>query len=125
MVNLNWVQLGSLFMFLGVVLGAFGSHALRPRISEYYFDIYKTGVLYHFIHALALFIVAWLTTQSADPKVHFAGICFILGIFLFSGSLYLLSISEIKWLGAITPLGGLAFLVGWFLLLHAQYDKIF
>ena len=103
-------------MFLAVALGAFGAHMLRGKLNGYSLDVYKTAVLYHFIHALALFVVAWVSTQSSDPKIQTAGICFIVGIILFSGSLYALSVTGIKWLGAITPLGGLSFLMGWFLL---------
>ena len=121
--NLSWVQFGSLMMFLAITLGAFGSHALKEKISADDMEIFKTGIFYHIIHALALFVVAWLTTISADPKVQFAGLFFIGGIFFFSGSLYLLSITEIKALAFITPIGGLLFLFGWFLLLHAQYNK--
>jgi uncharacterized membrane protein YgdD (TMEM256/DUF423 family) len=113
---MTWTQIGSLLMFAAVALGAFGSHALRSKLSEYALDVYKTAVLYHFIHALGIFIVAWLSTQSSNPKIVYAGIAFITGIVLFSGSLYALSISGIKALGAITPLGGLAFLLGWALL---------
>ena len=120
MEQLSWVQLASLFMFLGVTLGAFGSHALKGKISDYYMDVYKTAVLYHFIHALGIFVVAWLSTLSGDPKIQFAGLFFILGIFLFSGSLYLLAITELKVLGAITPIGGISFLIGWVNLLHAN-----
>lgn len=114
--NLPWIQIGSFLMFSGVALGAFGSHALKGKLPDYYLDVYKTAVLYHFIHALGIFIVAWLNTQIQDPKIHTAGLCFLFGIILFSGSLYLLSVTQIKWLGAITPLGGLAFLTGWFCL---------
>lgn len=103
-------------MFLGVALGAFGAHALRSRLSEYQLDVYKTAVLYHFIHALGIFVAAFLRTLSADPKLTAAAICFILGIMLFSGSLYLLAVTGQKWLGAITPLGGLSFLAGWLLM---------
>ncbi len=117
---LSWIQLASLMMFLGITLGAFGSHALRDKISPYALEVFKTGVLYQLIHALGLFVVAWLTTQSADPKLHFAGLAFITGIFLFSGSLYLLAITETKYFGIITPLGGLCFLAGWFLIMHSQ-----
>lgn len=122
--NLNWIQLGSLYMFLAVVLGAFGSHALKEKISVYALEIYKTGVLYHFIHAFGLFIVAWLTTISSDPKIHYAGLSFMLGVVLFSGSLYLLSVTEMKWLGMVTPLGGLSFLTGWTLIFYSQYNQI-
>jgi len=118
--NFSWVQIGSVAMFLGVALGAFGAHALRERLTDYYLDVYKTAVLYHFIHGLALFVVAWLSAQQSDPKVQTAGIFFLLGIVLFSGSLYLLSVTQIKWLGAITPLGGLSFLAGWIFLFCAK-----
>lgn len=122
--NLNWIQLGSFMMFLGVILGAFGAHAIKDKVTEYSLEIYKTGVLYHFLHALALFIVAWLSTISADPKIQLAGIFFIIGIVLFSGSLYVLALSGIKILGAITPLGGLSFLIGWILLILAKYKGL-
>ena len=115
-----WVKIASLFMFLGVVLGAFGSHALRDKLAGHYLEVYKTGVLYHFIHALALFIVAWLSTQNNDPKIYAAGIFFVIGIVFFSGSLYILSVTQIKWLGVLTPLGGLSFLIGWGLLFWSR-----
>ena len=111
-----WIRIGGWIMFLGVFLGAFGAHALRGKLSEYSMDIFKTGIFYHFIHALGLFIVAYLTTQTADSKVTWAGILFIVGILLFSGSLYALSLTGIRWLGAITPLGGLAFMGAWILI---------
>ena len=116
-----WIKIASLLMFLGVALGAFGSHALKDKLTEYYLDVYKTAVTYHFIHALGLFVVAWLSTQFTDPKIHTAGIFLVVGIVLFSGSLYVLSITGIKWLGAITPLGGVSFLTGWVLLILANY----
>src|SRR3989338_9671589 len=106
-----WIKLGSILMFTAVALGAFGSHALRGKLTDYYLEVYKTGVLYHFIHALGLFVVAWLSTQSQDSKITLAGIFMLAGIVLFSGSLYVLSVTGQKWLGAITPLGGLSFLV--------------
>lgn len=111
-----WIKIASIFMFLGVALGAFGSHALKDKLSEYYLDVYKTAVLYQFVHALGLFVVAWLSTISQNPKIGLVGIFFSIGILLFSGSLYLLTITGIKWLGAITPLGGISFLIGWGLL---------
>ena len=111
-----WIKTASLLMFLAVALGAFGAHALKTHLTEYYLDVYKTGVLYHFIHALGIFIAAWVSFQTQDPKAQYAAFSFLTGILLFSGSLYLLSVSGIKWLGAITPLGGLSFLAGWILL---------
>ena len=74
-----------MFMFIGVALGAFGAHALKGKVEPYLLDVFKTGVLYHLIHALGLFAVAWLSTISQDPKIAWAGILLIAGIVLFSG----------------------------------------
>ena len=111
-----WAKLGSLMMFIAVALGAFGAHALRGKLGPHMMDIYKSAVLYHFVHGLGLFVVSWLSQNVTDPKVSWAGIFFLAGILLFSGSLYLLAITGNKSLGAITPLGGLAFLTGWAIL---------
>lgn len=111
-------------MFLAVALGAFGAHALRGKLSEYHLSVYQTAVLYQFIHALALFVVAWLTSVSSDPKVTSAGYFMVAGIILFSGSLYCLAVTHIKWFGPITPLGGVSFLIGWGLLFFSCYDHL-
>lgn len=101
--------------FLGVALGAFAAHSLaayfqdKPRLEANF----KTGVQYHFYHAFALFGTAWASTQWPSSLISVAGWLFLLGIFLFSGSLYILSLTGKRLLGAITPLGGLAFLGGW------------
>ncbi len=116
-----WIRIASLLMLLGVMLGAFGAHALRGKITEHYLEVYKTGVLYHLIHALGLFVIAWASTITKDGQVIWAGYFLLAGIILFSGSLYALSITSIKWLGAITPLGGVCFLVGWFLLMTSKF----
>jgi uncharacterized membrane protein YgdD (TMEM256/DUF423 family) len=121
MAIMNWVRVASLFMFLAVGLGAFGAHAIRGNISEYYLEVYKTAVLYQFIHALGLFIVAWLSTISTDPKISLAGFFMSAGIIIFCGSLYVLSLTGIKWVGALTPLGGLSFLVAWGCLFLVKY----
>lgn len=119
-----WIKLGSLGMFLAVALGAFGAHALKGKLSEYHLSVYHTAVLYQLVHALALFVVAWLSTVSSDPKVSMAG-CFLLaGIVLFSGSLYCLAVTQIKWFGPITPLGGVSFLIGWGILFFSYYDHL-
>jgi len=81
--------------------------------------IFETGVRYHLIHALALMIAAWATTRWDSGLTSGAGWLFVVGIVVFSGSLYLLSLTETRWLGAITPIGGLAFIVGWVLLAWA------
>ncbi len=116
-----WAKVGAGLMFLAVMLGAFGAHALRAKLSDHYMEVYKTAVLYHMIHALGLFVIAWLSTTTADSKVNLAGYFLLAGIVLFSGSLYLLSVTAIKWLGAITPLGGVSFLIGWALLLSLKH----
>jgi len=119
-----WIRIASIFMFLGVALGAFGAHALREKMTNENKEVYKTAVFYHFIHALSLFVVAWLSTQTVDPKVTLAGIFLTVGIILFSGSLYVFTMAHIRWLGWVTPLGGLSFLVGWILVLVSTYDQI-
>lgn len=111
-----WVKYASGLMFLGVMLGAFGAHALKGKVDPYLLDVFKTGVLYHMIHALGLFAVAWLSTITQDPKIAWAGILMIAGIVLFSGSLYAMTLTGIRPLGAITPLGGLSFLAAWILI---------
>lgn len=109
-------------MFISVALGAFGAHALKSKMSDYSMDVYKTAVLYQFIHTLGLFVIAWLQTQYSDPKINTAGIFLSLGIILFSGSLYLLATTGWKWLGPITPLGGLCFLIGWSLMFFTKIN---
>lgn len=111
-----WAKIASVLMFLGVVFGAFGSHALRGKISDDRLDAYKTGVFYHFIHTLGLFAVAWLVVQFHMPQLNLAGIFLTAGIVLFSGSLYIWAITKIRWLGFVTPFGGLCFLIGWLIL---------
>ena len=103
--------------FLAVAVGAFGAHGLRERLSPEMMAVFQTGVQYHFYHTAALLAVALLLQYAPlTSGLAWSGICFVVGIVLFSGSLYLLALSEIRWLGAITPLGGTAFLAGWLLL---------
>lgn len=108
--------LGSLFAFLAVALGDFGAHSLQGTFASGMADVYETGVRYQFYHALGLFAVAFAISRWKDAPVSLAGWLFVVGIILFSGSLYLLSTTGLRWLGAITPLGGLAFLAGWAIL---------
>lgn len=113
----RFFALGAVFGFLAVALGAFGAHALRSRLSPSDLDIYETGVRYQMYHALALLAVAWATSQWPDAgALRAAGWLFVAGILLFSGSLYALALSGHRVLGAVTPLGGLAFLLAWVLL---------
>jgi uncharacterized membrane protein YgdD (TMEM256/DUF423 family) len=110
-----FVSLAAVFGGLSVAAGAFASHALREKISERSLEIFDTGARYQMYHALALLLVALLIsrTQSPQPILVTSGWLFIIGIVIFSGSLYALSLTGVKILGAITPLGGVAFLAGW------------
>jgi uncharacterized membrane protein YgdD (TMEM256/DUF423 family) len=109
----NFLLIGALAGVLGVTLGAFGAHGLRGRLSPDMLAIFETGVRYHMYHALALVLVAVLMTRLDGWLIHAAGWSFAIGIVLFSGSLYLLAITGQRLLGAITPLGGIAFILGW------------
>jgi uncharacterized membrane protein YgdD (TMEM256/DUF423 family) len=106
----------SALALVAVALGAFGAHALRDRLPPGDLEIFETGVRYQMYHALALFAVAWASTRWPGNLTHAAGWAFVAGILVFSGSLYVLVLSGQRWLGAVTPLGGLALLVGWALL---------
>lgn len=105
--------LGAGFAFLAVTLGAFGSHSLKAVLAPDMLAVFETGVRYQMYHALALFAVGWAAHQYPQASFHIAGWLFAAGIVLFSGSLYVLALSGVRWLGAITPLGGLCFLAGW------------
>ncbi|MBD1833854.1 DUF423 domain-containing protein [Funiculus sociatus] len=98
-----------------VAFGAFAAHALREKLTERATEIFETGARYQMYHALALLLVALLLSraEAAQSSLVAAGYAFIVGVALFSGSLYALSLTGVKWLGAITPLGGVAFIVGW------------
>lgn len=111
-----FLMLTAFFGFTGVALGAFAAHGLKGRMSEQYLAIFHTGVTYQLVHTLALLGVALLATHLPGRLMTWAGVCFALGIVLFSGSLYLLTLTGISKLGIITPFGGLAFLAGWFCL---------
>ena len=104
---------GAALSLLAVALGAFGAHALRDRLAPDLLAVYETGVRYHFYHALGLFAVAYAAARWPGPATGAAGWLMVAGVVLFSGSLYLLALTGVRWLGAITPLGGLAFLAGW------------
>ena len=104
---------GSVSAFLAVALGAFAAHTLKQKLDSELFSVFEVGVRYHFYHALALFVVSWSILQFPSANVTPAGLFFIAGTILFSGSLYVLSITGLRWLGMITPLGGLCFLAGW------------
>ncbi|MFQ6554836.1 DUF423 domain-containing protein [Pseudomonas sp. Lb2C1-1] len=109
----SFLMLAAFFGFTGVALGAFAAHGLKGRLSADYLAIFHTGVTYQLVHTLALLGVALLATHIPGRIVTWAGVSFVVGILLFSGSLYLLTLTGISKLGIITPVGGVAFLIGW------------
>lgn len=111
---MDWIRWGSLIAMGGVLLGAFGAHALKQTLSPEAREWYQTAVLYHLIHSVAMLSVGWVVVLRAGrPPVNAAGVLFLVGILLFSGSLYAMSITGIRKLGMITPIGGVAFVLGW------------
>lgn len=115
---MNWAVLGAALLALAVAMGAFGAHALRKRLDAYAISIYEKAVFYHFVHALGILIVYLLARTRAIPVggLDTAGWLLFIGIILFSGSLYALAMTGVRALGAITPIGGLAFVAGWIVL---------
>ena len=109
-------SLGALLAGLAVAAGAFAAPGLKSRIAPDMLVIFETGARYQMYHALALLAVAWAATRWPQSAAPAAGWLFVMGITIFSGSLYVLSITGIRWLGAITPIGGVAFLAGWVVL---------
>jgi uncharacterized membrane protein YgdD (TMEM256/DUF423 family) len=109
MTNSLATRIAAALGFLAVALGAFGAHGLNPVLTANgMVETWKTAVFYHFIHAVMLFVLAQRRPVATGPWVSFFA-----GILIFSGSLYVLALSNVKWLGAITPIGGVLFLVGW------------
>lgn len=104
---------GAFFAFAGVAAGAFGAHSLKSRINPEMLLVFEVGVRYQMYHAFALIAAAWVQARWPSALATSGAWFFVAGILLFSGSLYLMSLSGLRWLGAITPLGGVAFLVGW------------
>ena len=117
---MNWAITGAILMALAVAFGAFGAHGLRNRLDAYSMSVYEKGVFYHFVHALGILLVYLLARTGAISEAGQAraGWLLFIGIILFSGSLYALAISGIRMLGAITPVGGVAFIVGWVVLAY-------
>ncbi len=107
---------GSVLAGLGVIAGAFGTHALEGSLSQDSLESFRVAVRYQLLHAIALLLVAWAGTEWPGSLSWIAGGLFITGILLFSGSIYILVLSEQTWVGPITPIGGLALIAGWFLL---------
>lgn len=119
------VATGAVFGFLGVAAGAFGAHAVKARIGADLLAVFETGARYHLVHALAIVLAGLVAGQAGAgaAPARWAGWLFAAGIVVFSGSLYALALSGVRWLGAVTPLGGLAFLAGWALLAFAALRR--
>jgi uncharacterized membrane protein YgdD (TMEM256/DUF423 family) len=115
----TFLTLGGIFLFIAVVLGAFGAHGLEERLSADQLDTFNTGVRYQFYHAFGLLICGVLLQVKRQLKLDWVGYCFAIGIVLFSGSIYLLACRDLlgiaswSWIGPITPIGGTFFIVGW------------
>jgi uncharacterized membrane protein YgdD (TMEM256/DUF423 family) len=112
---MNWSVVGAILLGLAVLIGAFGAHALRDRLDDYATGIYERAVFYHFVHALGLLAVGIASAAhvASESTANLAGWLLLAGTIVFCGSLYALALSGIRKLGAITPLGGLAFVAGW------------
>lgn len=123
---MNFMLLGAAILgFTGVALGAFGAHALGPAIGPDALPIWKTAVQYHLLHAIALLALAAVQRSQASPvrQIQWAARCFLVGVLLFSGSLYWMALGGPRWLGPVTPLGGLALLIGWLLIAMAAVRR--
>ena len=115
--NRVFFSLGALFALLAVAAGAFGTHLLRNQLDVQSLEIFQTAARYQMYHALALLVLGWMAMTNKNPLLTWAGWCFTAGILIFSGSLYGLSLSGIKILGAVAPVGGLSLMAGWGILL--------
>lgn len=117
---MNWTAIGAVLMALAVAMGAFGAHALKGQFDAYSMSVYEKAVFYHFVHGLGILLVAVLARTNTITPAGQARVAWLLliGIIVFSGSLYALAITGVRMLGAITPIGGIAFIAGWALLAY-------
>jgi uncharacterized membrane protein YgdD (TMEM256/DUF423 family) len=119
---MNWTAVAALLLGLGVMFGAFGAHALRGRLDAYSITIYERAAFYHFIHALGMLVVSRFAQLSKTQTNWVCGLL-LAGVVIFCGSLYALAISGVRLLGAVTPIGGLAFIAAWCLLAWFSLGK--
>jgi uncharacterized membrane protein YgdD (TMEM256/DUF423 family) len=115
---MNWPAIAAVLLALAVIFGAFGAHGLKDRLDAYSMSVWEKAVFYHLIHALGILIVAIIPSTPLLPRESTEWVCWLLfiGILIFSGSLYVLAVSGVRTLGAITPIGGVSFIAGWLLL---------
>lgn len=111
----RFLVLGTVFAGLAVAAGAFGAHALKEILDEHRLQVFDTATRYQMYHAFGLCIVAWAIDRYPEQRLEQTGWLFTIGTLLFSGSLYVVSLAGVRWMGAVTPIGGLAFLAGWLL----------
>ncbi|KWW20969.1 MULTISPECIES: DUF423 domain-containing protein [Bacillaceae] len=119
-----FIILGAINGFIAVALGAFGAHGLEGKIPDKYLETWQTAVQYQMFHAVGLLVIGLLAGKISSPLVNWSGWLMLIGIILFSGSLFVLSVTQIKVLGAITPLGGVSFLAAWVLMVIAAYKYL-
>ena len=112
----RFLVFGSIIAGLGVAAGAFGAHALKEILDAPMLQVFETATRYVMYHAIGLCIVSWAIDRYPEQRLEKSGCLFLIGILLFSGSLYVVSLAGIRWVGAVTPIGGLAFITGWLLL---------
>jgi uncharacterized membrane protein YgdD (TMEM256/DUF423 family) len=122
MTQSRFITLASLLLASGVILGAFGAHALKSRVDAYYLAIWEKAVFYHLLHALGILVLA-ASAEAFQLAGQATLLCLGFGVLVFSGSLYLLVLTKIGWLGAITPIGGTAMIFGWLILAWAALRK--
>ncbi len=114
-----WLFIGSVAGFLGVAGGAFGAHALKTRLSEQMLANFETGTRYLLVHAVALLVVGVLAGRDGVGELRWVGLPFAVGMLIFTGSLWIMALTNTRWLGAITPIGGTALIIGWLALATA------
>ncbi len=117
----NWIILGASLAGLAVILGAFGAHGLKSKVSPADLAIFETGVRYHMYHALGLILLGILGFHYSGNVIQLPAVLLSVGILIFSGSLYILVVGGVRWMGAITPIGGLCLIAGWLLLAYNLY----
>ncbi len=120
----TWIIIGAILAGMAVAMGAFGAHGLKSRIYPEDLTIYETAVQYHMIHAIALLIIGLMGVYFSQDVISLPALLIFSGIILFSGSLYLLVLTDTRWLGAITPIGGVAFVAGWGMLAYKLWKYI-
>ena len=116
--HITWIIVGACFACLAVILGAFAAHGLKSKITSEDLAIFETGVRYQMYHSLGLILLGLIGFQTAQDIVFFPALMFIIGIIIFSGTLYLIPLTGLRWLGAVTPIGGTTFILGWSFLIY-------